>query len=66
LFQEYIESLRGFPEARLQDLFLSKNIYAVIVRNHLFNYILLDYASLLFIEFEILPYGTFQKYLPGI
>ncbi|KAJ1297028.1 hypothetical protein BS78_01G346700 [Paspalum vaginatum] len=29
--KEYIESLRSFPKARLQDLFLSKNIYAVIV-----------------------------------
>lgn len=53
IFQEYIESLRSFPKARLQDLFLSKNIYAVIVRNHLFNYIPLEYASILFIEFEI-------------
>ncbi|KAK3147167.1 hypothetical protein QOZ80_3BG0278930 [Eleusine coracana subsp. coracana] len=29
--KEYIESLRSFPKARLQDLFLSKNIYGVIV-----------------------------------
>ncbi|KAG8063298.1 hypothetical protein GUJ93_ZPchr0003g17127 [Zizania palustris] len=29
--KEYIESLRSFPKARVQDLFLSKNIYAVIV-----------------------------------
>lgn len=29
--KEYIESLRSFPNARLQDLFMSKNIYAVIV-----------------------------------
>ncbi|CAN6282857.1 unnamed protein product [Urochloa humidicola] len=29
--KEYIESLHSFPKARLQDLFLSKNIYAVIV-----------------------------------
>jgi len=29
--KEYIESLRSFPKARLEDLFLSKNIYAVIV-----------------------------------
>ncbi|KAL6878321.1 hypothetical protein ACP4OV_012491 [Aristida adscensionis] len=29
--KEYIESLRSLPKARLQDLFLSKNIYAVIV-----------------------------------
>ncbi|KAL6593786.1 hypothetical protein ACP70R_048687 [Stipagrostis hirtigluma subsp. patula] len=29
--KEYIESLRSFPKARFQDLFLSKNIYAVIV-----------------------------------
>nr|ADW40547.1 vacuolar monosaccharide symporter 1 [Saccharum hybrid cultivar Q117] len=29
--KEYIESLCSFPKARLQDLFLSKNIYAVIV-----------------------------------
>ncbi|CAN6306538.1 unnamed protein product [Urochloa humidicola] len=28
--KEYIESLHSFPKARLQDLFLSKNIYAVI------------------------------------
>jgi hypothetical protein len=35
VFQEYIESLYSLPKARLRDLFLSKNIYAVIVRNHL-------------------------------
>lgn len=29
--KEYIESLQSFPRARVQDLFLSKNIYAVIV-----------------------------------
>uniref|UniRef100_A0A0E0KE07 Major facilitator superfamily (MFS) profile domain-containing protein n=1 Tax=Oryza punctata TaxID=4537 RepID=A0A0E0KE07_ORYPU len=29
--KEYIESLHRFPNARVQDLFLSKNIYAVIV-----------------------------------
>ncbi|XP_062211353.1 sugar transporter ERD6-like 16 isoform X2 [Phragmites australis] len=29
--KEYIESLHSFPKARLQDLFLSKNIYAVVV-----------------------------------
>ncbi|RLN42447.1 sugar transporter ERD6-like 16 [Panicum miliaceum] len=29
--KEYIESLRSFPKARLEDLFPSKNIYAVIV-----------------------------------
>ena len=43
--QEYIESLRSFPKARLEDLFLSKNIYAVIVRKFS-NYLLLEYASL--------------------
>lgn len=32
--QEYIESLHRFPKARVQDLFLRKNIYAVTVRNH--------------------------------
>uniref|UniRef100_A0A453L9U7 Major facilitator superfamily (MFS) profile domain-containing protein n=1 Tax=Aegilops tauschii subsp. strangulata TaxID=200361 RepID=A0A453L9U7_AEGTS len=29
--KEYIESLQSFPRARIQDLFLSRNIYAVIV-----------------------------------
>ncbi|KAM0908902.1 hypothetical protein ACQ4PT_015169 [Festuca glaucescens] len=29
--KEYIESLQTFPKARIQDLFLSKNIYAVTV-----------------------------------
>jgi len=43
--KEYIESLRSFPKARLEDLFLSKNIYAVIVRKFS-NYLLLEYASL--------------------
>ncbi|CAM0873562.1 unnamed protein product [Alopecurus aequalis] len=29
--KEYIESLQSFPKARVQDLFMSKNIYAVTV-----------------------------------
>jgi hypothetical protein len=30
--QEYIESVHSLPTARIQDLFDSKNMYAVIVR----------------------------------
>ena len=31
--QDYIESLRSLPEARVQDLFQRKNLFAVIVRS---------------------------------
>jgi hypothetical protein len=34
--QDYIESVHSLPEAGIQDLFHSKNIYAVIVRTKTF------------------------------
>uniref|UniRef100_A0A0D9VU99 Major facilitator superfamily (MFS) profile domain-containing protein n=1 Tax=Leersia perrieri TaxID=77586 RepID=A0A0D9VU99_9ORYZ len=40
--KEYIESLHTFPKARVQDLFLSNNIYAVNIPITLFGAILMD------------------------
>jgi hypothetical protein len=34
--QDYIESVHSLPEAGIQDLFHSKNMYAVIVRTKTF------------------------------
>jgi hypothetical protein len=34
--QEYIESVQSLPKAGIQDLFRSKNMYAVIVRTKTF------------------------------